>query len=335
MDSEQKIIERIESYYEENQEPPRPHMGLSQVGHHCDRYLWLNFRWAHVEKFSGRVLRLFQRGHDEEKKIVKLLKRAGLVIEFAGHLQFKVDFGSHVSGSLDGIIKYGVPGDVMSRYILEVKTHNTKSFSKLKKEGVKESKPMHYRQVQSYMLGSKIDRCLYVAICKDNDELYIETIMLNAESAQIGVNKMKSIAMSEYLPPKISESSSWFECKMCSMHEFCHKTKLTKEVNCRTCEHSKPQKDSTFFCSKHNDVIPVDFQYRGCDYHSIHKDLTPWETVPSDIDHHNTFMIDGNEVLNGKRGFSSHEIIANPGACFKNDRFTQDLRKNFEARVTG
>jgi hypothetical protein len=46
-------------------------------------------------------------------------------------------------------------------------------------------------------------------------------------------------------------------------------------------------------------------------------------------------MIDGNEVLNGKRGFSSHEIIANPGACFKNDRFTQDLRKNFEARVTG
>lgn len=69
MDSEQKIIERIESYYEENQEPPRPHMGLSQVGHHCDRYLWLNFRWAHVEKFSGRVLRLFQRGHDEEKRL--------------------------------------------------------------------------------------------------------------------------------------------------------------------------------------------------------------------------------------------------------------------------
>ena len=24
----------------------RPHLGASEIGHECDRYLWLSFRWA-------------------------------------------------------------------------------------------------------------------------------------------------------------------------------------------------------------------------------------------------------------------------------------------------
>lgn len=45
---------------------PRSHLGASVIGHPCKFYLWASFRWAHEERFDGRMRRLFQRGHWEE-----------------------------------------------------------------------------------------------------------------------------------------------------------------------------------------------------------------------------------------------------------------------------
>ena len=60
------IANLIDKKAEEGQEAPRAHLGASLLGHPCDRYLWLMFRWAVIEKFDGRILRLFQRGQREE-----------------------------------------------------------------------------------------------------------------------------------------------------------------------------------------------------------------------------------------------------------------------------
>lgn len=57
----------IDTHHEANAEPPRPHMGCSLLGHPCDRYLWLSFRWASQEQFSGRMLRLFRRGQEQNR----------------------------------------------------------------------------------------------------------------------------------------------------------------------------------------------------------------------------------------------------------------------------
>jgi hypothetical protein len=46
----------------------------------------------------------------------------------------------------------------------------------LEKKGVKVSKPMHWAQMQVYMLGTKIERALYVAVCKDDDRIYTERV---------------------------------------------------------------------------------------------------------------------------------------------------------------
>ena len=48
----------IDKHHESLAEPPRPHMGCSQLGHPCDRWLWLSFRWAIQPQFPGRILRL-------------------------------------------------------------------------------------------------------------------------------------------------------------------------------------------------------------------------------------------------------------------------------------
>ena len=99
------ITSLIDAAHEERLEKPRPHMGASTLGHHCERWLWLSFRWAVQEQFKGRILRLFRRGFNEEATIISDLRAIGLDVRKVS-AQHRVDFGSHVSGSLDAIIDY-------------------------------------------------------------------------------------------------------------------------------------------------------------------------------------------------------------------------------------
>ena len=70
----------IDAHHERGREPPRPHMGASELGHACDRWLWLKFRWAVIDQPPGRVLRVFRRGHMEEATILKDLRAIGIEI---------------------------------------------------------------------------------------------------------------------------------------------------------------------------------------------------------------------------------------------------------------
>lgn len=327
----------IDAYHESKAEPPRPHMGCSQLGNPCDRALWLSFRWAVYPKFSGRILRVFRRGQNEEATIVDDLEAIGMDIWHTGADQISVKFGAHVSGSLDGIIKSGVPEAPSKQHIAEFKTHSKKSFDQVVKEGVAKSKPTHYIQMQCYMLGTKIDRALYVAICKDNDEIYTERVRFDKEVAEKYIHRGQSIALSDTMPAPLSTDPSWYQCKFCDFHSFCFKTKLTENVNCRTCAHSTALENSTWRCELHeSNGIPVDFQRTGCESHVLHPDLVPWERKPRPDDGTAVYVIDGKDVLNGhgdSNVYSSHEILANPSACASG--MMDDLREEFEGRVVG
>ena len=308
-----KTIEQmIDEHHEKQQGGGRMHLGCSQLGDPCDRRLWLNFRWATPERFSGRMLRLFRRGHNEEQIIINDLRAIGIHITDTGAAQSRVDFGKHVSGSIDGKIHYGVPEAPRKQHIAEFKTHSLKSFTELEKKGVKESKPQHYDQMQCYMLGTKIDRALYVAVCKDNDKLHIERVKLDKAHAEKLIKKGHRITMAERMPEPISADPSWYQCKFCPSSEFCHQSKLTTEVNCRTCAHSTPKEDSTFFCERWQDTIPKTTQKTGCRSHVIHPDMVPWKMLDSDYEWSATYSILGKSVVNGEDGLASSEIIANP-----------------------
>jgi hypothetical protein len=308
------------------------------LGHPCDRWLWLSFRWAVQEKFPGRILRLFRRGQLEEQTLVNDLRAIGIDIQRTGKAQSRVDFGCHVSGSVDGIAETGVPfGDGM-RHVVEFKTHSKKSFDDLENKGVEKSKPMHYAQMQVYMLGTKIDRALYVAICKDDDRIWTETIKFDAAVANWLVERGKRIALSDRMPEPLSADPGWHQCKFCPAHEFCHKTRTTKEVNCRTCAHATANKDSEFTCARHeNEAVPVDWQRRGCEGHVLHPDLVPWKIKEGPDAMTAVYVIDRKEVANGEPSettFTSKEILANPSMCANPDRFVQEMRE-IGGRVIG
>lgn len=327
----------IFKHYEEkgNSEKPRPHLGASIVGHKCERFIWLIFRWALKSTFEGRNIKLFDRGRDEELRIIKDLKTVGCdVVSELGGKQIKVDFGCHVSGDLDGIIRSGLLEAPKSQHVLEMKTHNDKSFKQLLKDGVKKSKPEHFVQMQVYMHGTKINRGLYYASSKNDDDIYLERVYYDKDFAEKYIARGKRLALENRLPPPISNDASWYECKMCDYHRFCHQTKTLENVNCRTCAHATPMPDSTWRCERYDsNNIPYEFQLKGCESHVLHPDLVPWEIKDGPDEWTAVYNIDGKNVANGEACaniYSSREILTNPKACANaNENLVGEIRTAF------
>ena len=333
-ESEYTISALIDKHHESIQGEPRPHMGASVLGHVCDRWLWLSFRMAVVERFPGRILRLFRRGQDEEAKVVSDLRAIGINVQKTGENQSRVDFGCHVSGSIDGIIESGVPEAMNAKHVLEIKTHGKKSFDDLEKNGVEKSKYQHYIQMQAYMKGMGLDRALYYAICKDDDRIYTERVRFDKDAAQKAIDRGYRLVKADRMPPPISTDPTWFECRFCAAHEFCHKTKLTKEVNCRTCANSTAKEDGTWSCEEYSYTLDFDEQKNGCEAHLLHPDLVPWQykSEGSKV----IWMTPHGDIKNGVSDwetFTSREIVANPKACAADDKFIDEAREIFGAKV--
>lgn len=321
----------IDAAHEAQQEPPRPHLGASMIGHACERWVWLSFRWAVVEKFPGRVLRLFRRGQREEAMVHEDLRMIGCQVSTINpetRKQWRFDDG-HFGGSCDGIITSGVPEARKTQHVLEIKTHSKKSFDDLEKHGVQKSKPQHWAQMQVYMAAFELDRALYYAVRKDDDRIYTERVDFDPEVADSMFMKAHRIATADRMPEPLSVDPTWYECKWCAAHDLCHGSKLVRQVNCRTCAHSTAERDGRWTCAHWGMDIPdVEAQRAGCDSHVLHPDLTPWQYEPTD---------DGVIWLtpHGKitqPEYLSTEIVANPAACASGvrDEFAQ-----WGARVVG
>jgi hypothetical protein len=221
----------------------RPHLGASLIGHACERYLWLTFRWAGSKKHSGRMLRLFKAGQDFEPRIVAELRRIGVEVHETAPdgKQWRVSaVGGHFGGSMDGAAR-GFPEAPKSWAVVEFKTHNAKSFAALK-DGVQKSKPQHWAQMQTYMGMTGMARAMYIAENKDTSELYAEWVHFDeVEFARLKVRAERVIIAAE--PPlRCSNDPSWYVCKMCDFHPLCHGEEAP-DVNCRTCAHSTPVVD--------------------------------------------------------------------------------------------
>lgn len=61
-------------------EKRRKHLGASAIGNRCLRQSWYKFRWAYEERFNGRIRRLFSRGHEEEARLSRWLRMAGVEV---------------------------------------------------------------------------------------------------------------------------------------------------------------------------------------------------------------------------------------------------------------
>jgi len=252
-------------------EERRTHLGASVIGDPCQAKNWNGFRWLNTEDHDGRMLRLFNRGHEEEKRFLRWL--IGIGFEVREHdpetqKQYRITGAKgHFGGSLDAIMKaperYNIPSNNVV-WLGEFKTHGLKSFDKLKKEGLIRSKPIHYKQMNSYGRAYGLEYGLYCAVNKNDDELYFEIVKLDWLDADDMFRKAENIVFSQKQPPKIAMTETFFDCKYCHFKGICHKGELPTK-NCRSCINAVAVDDAQWYCEKWLAIIPKEVIPEGCD----------------------------------------------------------------------
>lgn len=258
-----KVMPHIgDAYRDEPESGFRSHLGASLIGRDCARELWYNFRWAHKSSFDGRMLRLFNRGHMEEGRMIALLLCIGVIVyqqDEAGRQYRIAEFGGHFGGSGDGVA-VGIPDLPQgTASLLEFKTHGDASFTKLAGKnwkkfdeyrrglsrvpvdfdglGVRSAKPEHWIQMQIYMRKMGLAVATYFAVNKNDDHIYAELVYLDAAIADSYIERARTIIQIYTPPKKIKESIGAYECKFCEKVGICKKGEAV-ERNCRTCQFS-------------------------------------------------------------------------------------------------
>ena len=330
----------IYKLYERKPERPREYLGWSQIGRPCDRELWLAFRWATNSRFEGRMLRLFDTGHREEARLIHELREIGCTVNAidkeTGKQIAVSSHGGHFRGHVDGVVT-GLPEAPDVVHLMDVKTTNSKKFDELLKKGMEKLYPAYWAQAHGYMGKLGISRGVYIFVCKDDERIHAEFFDFDPKVFEKYEKRAESIIFSDRMPPPLSTEPSWHECKFCSNHSFCHETKMTKNVNCRTCANSTAERDGTWSCAHYGATIP-DFtaQLSGCSSHILHPDLVPWNYKP--FEHGVIWMTPHGEIKNGESApgvFESIEIVGNPEACANPDKFIDEVREMFGAKVVG
>jgi hypothetical protein len=293
-----RVLPHISDAYRDDEEPFRGHLGASIIGQDCARAVWFDWRWYTKTLFSGAMLRLFNRGHIEEGRLIALLLTMGCEVyqQDSNGKQFRISHADdHMGGSGDGVV-LGIPDLVAGTPALgEFKTHNEKSFKDLAGDewrkhvdfmtglsktsvqfsgkGVKEAKPTHYAQMQTYMRKMQLAVTLYVAVNKNTDDIYCELVPLDANVADQYLDRGDRIIDMDQPPRKISESPGFWKCKFCDHAGVCHMGK-PPEMNCRTCAFSHPvrgEPGAKWFCRLREIPIAKDIQLTGCEHYAAKK----------------------------------------------------------------
>jgi hypothetical protein len=280
MDYGQRLTHIVDAAFQlkETDDPLRTHLGASVIGEKCMRRVWFHWLWACIEPFDGRMLRLFDRGDREEAQFTRLLQYTGAEVWTTdkGGNQFRVSaLGGHFGGSLDGVARnlpnlpHYIPNDTPC--LTEFKTHNEKSFKLLLTDGLQTSKPKHFKQAQVYMHLANLKFCLYCAVNKNDDALWFHLFPYDSTVGTALLNRAETIIFGDGIPPRISETPTWFECRFCPAKGVCFKTEKPL-VNCRTCVHSQPLREGGWRCELKQPEIETEPR-KGCKAHKYNPEL--------------------------------------------------------------
>lgn len=275
-----------EAYEAANEQRDGKTIPAGQLADECSRKLFYEYRWTTPhEAIDGRTLRIFETGNLEESRWIDNLRMIGcdVVDRQENGRQIRVELcGGHVGGYLDSEI-LGLPEAPKTWHVGEIKSHNLKNFTALKKEGVKVSKPLHFGQMQVYMHARGRDRAIYLAVCKDNDELYAERIHYDPEYSLRLMAKAERIIHANEPPAKLHEDPNAkmaFACGWCKHRGICHEDAWPR-TNCRTCLYSSPEAGGSWSCARFSKPLSLAEQAEGCPAHLYLPSLVPGTQIDS------------------------------------------------------
>ena len=218
------------------QQPVRQYLGASRLGVSCERALQYEFAQAPVDKgreVSGRILRIFERGHLNEESMVTWLCDAGFTLRThdANDQQFGFSaVGGRLQGHIDGVI-VGGPDGFTYPALWESKCLGVKAWRDLEKNGLAISKPVYAAQVAGYQAYMQLHEhpAIFTAVNADTMEIYAERVPFNAALSQRmsdrAVRVITATDAGELLPRAFLDATH-FECKFCAWQERCWRTTI-------------------------------------------------------------------------------------------------------------
>lgn len=175
----------------------------------------------------------------------------------------------HYGGSGDGILPYPHEllewfPDLVGRGGVEYKTHSDKSFKSMVSKGVIQSKHVHFVQMQQYMHFFGLKWCLYVAVNKNDDDVYFEIVHYREDIAVKYAVRALQIIQQRTAPKRVSDDPSWHACRYCIFKPTCHFNAPVPQKNCRSCAFAEPVEGGNWFCNYYKGELPEDFIPQGC-----------------------------------------------------------------------
>jgi hypothetical protein len=228
------------------QDTPRGYLGGSRLGEDCERRLGYEWHRAPEDEgkgFTGRTLRIFERGHHAEDRMARYLREAGFDLQTGdrgGQLGFGVardrETGqARIAGHIDGKIlgwehnlwinpASGEWAAALPYPLLwEHKGLNAKNFKDLRRHGIKKSKPIYYTQVNIYMAYMDLKHAMFTAECQDTCEVYVEIVPLDIATAQAASDKGLRVVISRRPEdlPRCAANADDFRCRFCPFAGTC------------------------------------------------------------------------------------------------------------------
>lgn len=239
-----------------DQQPSRDYLGGSRLGVECLRQLGYEYHneprgnTAYDDPdegvgFSGRLYRIFERGHMAETRMALYLREAGfsLTTEKANGHQFGFGVCPHpetgrprIAGHIDGALTAG-PAEIAGKIIpypalWEHKGVNQKAYAKYMSKGIREGNYQYFIQMQIYMAYMDLKFAVFTAENQNTCEVYVEIVPFDLREAQRasdrGITVIESATPLDL--PRVAKDQNDYRCKMCSFAGKCWAVPSVKVV---------------------------------------------------------------------------------------------------------
>lgn len=219
-----------------SKEDPRTYLGGSRLGVSCGRQLQYEYTKTPKDigkNFSGRLYRIFERGHKMEDMMAQWLQLAGFDLRThsaATGRQFGFAVAQErIAGHIDGVICGGPIKNYKYPLLWEHKALGSKSFNSLKRKRLKKDKPVYYVQCNVYMAYMQLESALFTALNADTMDIYAEVVPFDQNEAQRasdrGVAVLQAVDSGQLLPRSFNSpdyAGNNFEgCKFCDWCNRC------------------------------------------------------------------------------------------------------------------
>ena len=284
----------------------RGYLGMSGIGG-CPRKSFYQFIMAGTLPFPYWTLKKFEDGFRTEDLTIERLRTVqGLTIidrdPDTGRQIGVEDFDGHYRGHLD-FEALGLLQAPKTWHVGECKAVGDKVFKNFKKlkeqHGEKNTLEVwnetYYAQAQQYMLYRNRTRHYMVVSTAGGREWDSCRTDFNKEKAQVYVERARRIIYDRVIPRRISDNKDFWLCRMCESRAVCHGGTPPKR-NCRTCIHVDPVTDAGWHCTRHDKLLSMSEQMKGCADQRYKPELVPGEVSAVD-DEKNTVTY---QLHNGK-----------------------------------